>query len=46
MIYPISGEAVEENKVKEDSEKADQIIDISNDIINYNLIKEIREKAT
>lgn len=46
MIYPISGEAVDEKIVKENSEMADQIIDISNDIINYNLIKEIREKKS
>lgn len=46
MIYPISGEAVEEKVVKENSEMADKIIEISNDIINYNLIKEIREKES
>ena len=43
-IYPITGEAVEESYVKKNAEKSDKIIEISNDIINFNLIKEYEEK--
>ena len=43
-IYPITGEAVEESHVKKNAEKSDKIIEISNDIINFNLIKEYEEK--
>lgn len=40
-IYPINGEAVTEEYIKENSEKAEKIIEISNNIINFDLIKEI-----
>ncbi len=43
-IYLLNNEAVEENYLDENSLKADTLIDISNDIINYDLIKEIEEK--
>lgn len=40
-IYPINGEAVTEEYIRENSEKAEKIIEISNNIINFDLIKEI-----
>ena len=43
-IYSINGQAVEESYVREKSEEADKIIEISNDIINFDLIKELKEK--
>jgi len=43
-IYPINNQAVEEKYVVENSKKADEIIEISNDIISFDLIKELREK--
>lgn len=43
-IYPINNQAVEENYVKEHIEKADKIIEISNNIISFDLIKELKEK--
>ena len=42
-IYPISGQASSEKEVKECSRYADDLMDISNDIITYNLIKEMNE---
>lgn len=43
-IYPISNEAISEDYITEHSNYASQIIDISNDIITYNLIKELESK--
>jgi len=43
-IYPINNQAVEESYVKKNSEKADKLIEISNDIISFDLIKELKEK--
>lgn len=40
-IYPINGEVVTEEYLKENNEKAEKIIEISNNIINFDLIKEI-----
>ena len=45
-IYSINNEAVTEDYIKENSEKADKIIKISNDIINFNLINELEEKSS
>jgi len=44
IIYPINNQAVSESYVKEHSEKADKIIEVSNNIITFNLIKELEEK--
>jgi len=44
VIYPINNQAVEELYVKEYSEKADKIIEISNNIISFDLIKELKDK--
>ena len=43
-IYSINGDAVEEKYIKENSLYADKIIDVSNDIITYDLIQEIKTK--
>ena len=43
-IYPTNNQAVEEKYVIENSKKADKIIEISNDIISFDLIKELKEK--
>ena len=43
-IYLINGEAANENYVRENSEYANELIDISNDIITYDLIREIGNK--
>ena len=43
-IYSIGGDAVDENYVRDNSKYADELIDISNDIITYDLIKEIKNK--
>ena len=45
-IYSVNGSAVEEAYIKNNSLYADNVIDISNDIITYDLIKEIKEKKT
>ena len=45
-IYSINNEAVTEDYIKENSEKEDKIIKISNDIINFNLINELEEKSS
>lgn len=42
--YPINGDPISEDYVKERSIKADAQISISNDIIEYNLIKEMEEE--
>lgn len=41
--FPISKDAINENYIKSRSEKSDKMIEISNYIITYNLIKEITE---
>lgn len=43
-IYSVNGSAVDEAYIKDNSLYADNVIDISNDIITYDLIKEIKEK--
>lgn len=43
-IYSINNQAVEERYVTENSQQADKIIEISNDIISFDLIKELKEK--
>lgn len=43
-IYSINGSAVEEEYITKNSEKADKIIEISNNIISFDLIKEMKEK--
>lgn len=43
-IYSINGGVVDENYIRENSLYADKIIDVSNDIITYDLIKEIKAK--
>ena len=45
-IYSINGGIVDENYIKENSIYADKLIDVSNDIITYDLIKEIKVKNT
>lgn len=43
-IYSITGKAVEESYVNEHAEYANKIIEVSNNIITYNLIKEKENK--
>lgn len=43
-FYPVSGEAVKSDYISNNSLYADNLIDISNDIITYDLIKEIKSK--
>lgn len=43
-IYSVNGGAVDENYIKDNSLYADNLIGVSNDIITYDLIKEIKEK--
>ena len=43
-IYTLNGKAFDEDYVRTNSVYADNLIDISNDIITYNLIKEIEGK--
>ena len=43
-IYSINNQAVEEKYVRKNSEYADKLIEISNYIINFDLIKELKEK--
>ena len=45
-IYNINGEAVDEEYIDKNSEYANKIIEVSNDIITYDLIKEIENKAS
>jgi len=42
-IYPIDGATVDEEYIQSNTNKADELIDISNDIITYDLIKEIKK---
>lgn len=44
-IYSINGDVVDENYISSNSKYADDIIGVSNDIITYDLIKEIKSKA-
>ena len=43
-FYSVSGDAVDSDYISSNSEYADKLIDISNDIITYNLVKEIEGK--
>lgn len=43
-IYPLTNEAIDESYISEKSKYADEIINVSNNIITYDLIKEIEEK--
>ena len=43
-IYSINGDAVDNDYITKNADYADDIIDVSNDIITYDLIKEIRSK--
>ena len=45
-IYSVSGDAVDSQYVKNNSDYANEIIDISNDIITYDLIKEINNRSS
>ena len=42
-IYSITNEPVSEDYIKERAEYASELIEVSNDIISYNLIKELKE---
>ena len=44
-IYSVNGEAVDEEYIRENAEYASDLIDISNDIITYDLIREIKTKG-
>ena len=44
-IYSVSGEAVNNDYIEKNSSYADNIIDVSNNIIIYDLIKEINENG-
>ena len=43
-IYPISNEVISEDYISKHSDYASQIIDVSNNIITYNLLKELETK--
>lgn len=43
-IYSVNGEAVDEDYIRKNVDYANNLIDISNDIITYDLIKEIKNK--
>ena len=43
-IYSVDGEAVDEEYIRSNADYASDLIDISNDIITYDLIKEIKSK--
>lgn len=45
-IYSVSGDAVDEEYIRTNADYANDLIDISNDIITYDLIKEIRNKSS
>ena len=45
-IYPINGEVVDEDYIKNNAEYASDLIDVSNDIITYDLIREIQNKES
>lgn len=45
-IYPLTNEAIDESHITERSNYANKIIEISNDIISYDLIKEMNEKES
>lgn len=44
-FYSFNGSAIDEEYINNNSIYADKIIDISNDIITYDLIKEVRNKS-
>ena len=44
-IYSINGGAVDNSYIEENAAYANDIINVSNNIIIYDLIKEIREKS-
>lgn len=44
-IYSINGGIVDENYIKVNSEYTDNLISVSNNIITYDLIKEIKDKS-
>lgn len=43
-FYSVNGEAVDEDYIRKNVDYANNLIDISNDIITYDLIKEIKNK--
>ena len=43
-IYSINGDVVDETYIRNNASYAGELIDVSNDIITYDLIKEIKEK--
>ena len=45
-IYSINGEAVDEEYINSNAKHANEIIEISNNIITYDLIKEIENKVS
>ena len=45
-IYSVDGSAVEESYIKENADYADALIGVSNNIITYDLIKEMKEKSS
>ena len=44
-IYSINGDSVTEDYIQENNKHANDLIEVSNNIITYDLIKEIREKS-
>lgn len=44
-IYSVDGGAVDENYIRGNADIANNLIDVSNDIITYDLIKEIRNRV-
>ncbi len=44
-IYSIDGAVVDETYIRENADIANSLIDVSNDIITYDLIKEIKNKS-
>ena len=43
-FYSVSGDAIDSNYISDCSKYTDSLIDVSNDIITYDLIKEISSK--
>ena len=44
-FYSVSGDAVDSNYITDNSDYVDELIDVSNDIITYDLVKEIENKT-
>ena len=44
-FYSVSGDAVDSNYITDNSDYVDELIDVSNDIITYDLVKEIENKS-